>query len=1003
MTVATASALNSPAASWVCHPDSCWRCGLAAPVRGRHASGVLGIRLLGPVEVVDAGGVAVPVGGPQARAVLAILALAAPRGCSVDRIIDDLWGEDPPASARNAVQVRVTGLRKALAGVGVDLARAGDGYALRGAVRVDVADFERLVRQGRAALRGGEVSRAQGLLGEALALWRGTALEGLPAALTASLVPGLEQTRCAALADLAQAHLRAGDLPDAVSVAQQLLAVQAYDERGWVALAAALYWSGQQDQALETCRRARETLAEDLGLDPTAALRQLEVQILTHEVPGGPATAREDPGGDAGEARLPALPFAFAGRDEELAALVERRRAGQRLITLVGIGGIGKTSLAVSLAHREVDAGQRVAMCALATDVDPAAVLVRVCRALGVDPGDDPAGALGRSAPDALLVLDNAEQIPHLGQALDALLTACPDLAAIVTSRRPTGARMEHVVVVVALGAQAARGVFVAHADRVRPGAASGQADAIQALCELLDGIPLALEVAAGRIRSLTPQQLLDRVQGERISVLDGWSGVALPERQASLNTVLNESYAALPPDSARLLELLGSFEGWVSLEFVESAGGDLVPDVAEALDGLVACGLVVLDVEGRIKLQGPIRQFARAQGDRAALDAAVVDQAVTLAEDSAAGLFGRQAAPIVAALTRDRDTMAVVLNRAISTGDGPAAAALVLSLNRFWMLSGMVAEGRAWIDRVAAMPGHDPATQTRVQVLAGTYASYQNDLMAISQLESALARARALDLPINRLLVNGWCCLAALAAHRGDRVAADRAAAEAAADAAASGEPSLVALARDVAGHVAAYAGDHAASLAANLAGLADARQLGDTYDVLNLLAGAAIDLIYLDRVNEALVYADEAFDLAGSIEPGPLHVTVLMARGVGLACARKPDAARIDLLEALRIAHIRHPDPLVTADLVGALGSCTAQEPSDDLLAARCFGAADALYGSHDTSHDRLPGPLLDLMTATRTRLGEERYRTMAALGASDPQHTIRHLLGATDPTHD
>jgi predicted ATPase/DNA-binding SARP family transcriptional activator len=967
---------------------------------GRHASVVLQIRLLGPVEAVDATGLDVPVGGPQARAVLAILALAAPRGCPLERIVDGLWGEDPPASARNAVQVRVTGLRKALSGAGVDLARIGDGYVLRGPVWVDVAHFERLVRQGRAALRGGEVARARDDLVEAVALWRGAALEGMPAALTESWVPGLEQTRCAALADLAQAHVRAGELAEAVVSAQQLLALQRYDERGWVALAAAQYWSGQQDQALQTCRRARQTLAEDLGLDPTAALRQLEAQILTHEVPGGPATERDDSEPDAGQPQLPALPFAFAGRDTEVADLLERRRAGQRLITLVGIGGIGKTSLAVSLAHREADAGTRVAMCALATDADATAVLVRACRALGIDPGDDPAGALQGSAPHAMLVLDNAEQIPDLGAALDALLGSCPELAAVVTSRRPTGARMEHVVAVAPLGEQAARGIFVAHADRVRPGAAAGQAGAVRELCEMLDGIPLALELAAGRIRSLTPQQLLDRVQAQRISVLDGWSGVALPERQASLNTVLTESHAALPPDSARLLELLGSFEGWVSLELLEAVAGDLVDDAAEALDGLVACGLVVLDVEGRIRLQGPIRQFARALGDRAALDARVVDRAVTLAEESAAGLFGAQAAPIMAALTRDRDTLAVALNRAIATGEVAAAAALVLSLNRFWLLSGMITEGRAWIDRVAAMVGHDVETTARVEVLAGTYASYQNDPAAVGVLESALARARALDLAIDRLLVNGWCCLAALAAHRGDLDTAQHAVTEAAADAAASGEESLIALARDVAGHVAAYAGDHATSLAAALSGLADARKQGDTYDVLSLLTNAAIALTYLGRMDEGLAYADEAFDLAGSIEPGPMLVSVLLARGVALASAGRPEAARIDLLEALRIAHTRHPDPLMAGDLVGALGACAAQDPSDDLLAARCFGAADALYTAQDLpSNDRLPAPLLDLMTATRTRLGEQRYRSMAALGASDPMHTIRRLLGTDE----
>ncbi len=954
---------------------------------------MLQVRLLGAVGAAS-GPDDVPLGGPKPRAVLAVLALAAPRACSSDTIIDGLWGEEPPASARNAVQVNITGLRKSLRPHGVDIERVGDGYALRGPVSVDVDEFETLVSGGRAALRSGDPVRSAQQLVAALELWAGTPFGGIDAApFTVSARSLLQGTRSAALADLAEAHLRSGDPHAAAATAQHLLDDHPYDERGWITLATAHYWQGQQDLALQTCRRARDVLLDELGIDPTAALAEVESQILLHTLLDRSLPTPEAPA--VQEPPLPALPQLVAGREELVVDVLDRLARGQRLVTLVGLGGIGKTTLALAVAHRVADQGRSVAFCPLETDVDPAAALDRVCRVLGVDPEDDPSAALAAARPAAVLVLDNAEQVVGLGAALDRLLGAAPGAVALVTSRRPTGARLEHAVAVPPLSPPAAEQVFLAHAERVRPGVGHGQAAAVHDLCALLDGIPLALELAAGRVRTLTPLQLLRRIEDHRTSVLDGSATTAVPDRQASLGRVLREAYDALTGPGRRLFELLGSYDGWASIELLEASAQGWVPDTVEALEELVACGLVELDLDGRTRMRRPVRELAHSLGPRRDLDARLVRQAVQLAAASAPQLFGAGAGEALHGLRRDEDTLVVALSRAVGSGDAASAAALVLGLNRYWLLSGRLTEGRRWVQRAVELPGHTAASSARLGVLAGTYASYLNHPGTATVLTEALERVARERLPVDRLVVNGWCCLAAYAAHHRDVLTAEHAVRRAAELAAVSADPGLVALARDIDGHVAAHVGDRDRSLAAKLSGIADAQRSGDAYDVVNLMINAADDLMYLDRLDEALAYADEAFDRCAGLDVGPILGSVLLIRGMALTAAERPAAARGNLLEALRIARDRYPDPLATADVLFGLGACAAQELLD-AEACRCFGAAEAMYAEHGvTPAGRLFAAVLRSRELVRDRVGDDRFTTMAALGGADRDRAVERLL--------
>jgi predicted ATPase/DNA-binding SARP family transcriptional activator len=914
----------------------------------------------------------------------------------MDHLVDALWGESPTASARNAVQVNVTGLRKALGPHGVTIERVGDGYRLGGDFSVDAHHFDELVAQGRAALRVGDASRSVESLTAALGLWEGRPYQGVDAAAFVDAArQHLDATRGAALTDLAHAQLRTGDPRGAAATATDLLADHPYDESAWSALATAHYLAGQQDQALETCRRARAVLVDELGVDPTAGLAELESQILNHALPD-PRKPASEPQPASSPLPLPSLPDPHVARDDVVAEVRARLEEGQRLVTLVGMGGLGKTTLATAVAHNLAGSGQRVAFTSLTTDHDAMAALRRVCRDLGVEGDDDPVTALAGSGWSGVLVLDNGEQVSGLGAALDDLLRVCPDLSILATSRRALGSLHEHACTVEALSPSHAEELFLGHAERIRPGIGRNSSAPVRRLCALLDGIPLALELAAGRIRTLTPQQLLDRFEDHRLSPLDGTAAMAVPERQQSLHRVLEDAFGSLGGPTQRLLELLGSFDGWASVDFVEAAAAGLVDPFDAALDELVSSGLVTLDLDGRARAKGPIREFAHGLGDRAALDARLVDHAVEVAVATSPQLFGPTTTAALGRLSADVDTRSSAVDLACRAGQADAAAALARSLNRYWLLTGQLMAGREVVQRCAALPGHDAATAAGLAVIAGTYASYLNDPRTPALLGEALSDADRTGLPVDRVVVNGWCCLAAFAAHHGDLDAAQEAAERAGRLAAASGQPGLVALARDLDGHVAAYRGDHERSLAANLDGIRDARTAGDTYDVIALLQNSAVDLLYLGRLDEALAFADEAFDLTATFEVGALLGSVLLVRGSALAVAGREAAARASLIEGLRIARDHHPDPLATADLLFTLGACESNA-ANDVHAARCFGAAEATYAEQETDfRDRLATPIVGLRDAFHDRVGAAAYTSLAALGASDPERAVALLLG-------
>ena len=560
------------------------------------------VALLGGLEVCDDDERGIAIAGAKLRALLAMLALHVGRVVPADQLIDSLWGEAPPAGARNSLQGMVSKLRRVL-GSGDLVAMRGSGYALELPVEsVDVGRFEQLVARGRSVALDGDLASAVTALTEADSLWRGDALADFAyEEFAAVAIARLAELRVAALEERLDLELQLGRHQAAVVDLEALVAAHPLRDRPRGLLMTALYRAGRQADALATFHDGRRRMVDELGLEPGADLRRLEAAILTQDPtldwPGEATTPVPRPTTPLStDPTIPGSLNQLIGRDEAVRDLVALL-ADSRLVTLVGPGGVGKTQLALEAA-RIVSATMAYGgrFVELAPVRDPAQVRTAIAAALDVP---DPARLgemIGRR--ELLILLDNCEHvIATAAEVVEDLVRRCPGLRILATSREGLRVAGEVIRLVPPLAADDAVRLFT---ERARAAGATLELTddglaGIAGVCARLDGLPLAIELAAARTRVFPIQQILERLD-DRFRLLTGGSRTALA-RQQTLRAVVDWSYELLFDDEQRVFERLSAFPGGCDLATGATVCADEVlaaEDVDDIVQALVDKSLVV-------------------------------------------------------------------------------------------------------------------------------------------------------------------------------------------------------------------------------------------------------------------------------------------------------------------------------------------------------------------------------------------------------------------------
>ena len=575
--------------------------------------------ILGPLQAVGDDGLELALGGRMPRAVLALLLLRANEVVSSDQLVEGLWAGAPPASGAKGLQVHVSRLRRALAAGHSDpdgerLVTTAGGYVLRvGPEELDVQRCERLIGEGRSLLAAGRPDQALAALSGAVELWRGDVLADFQYdAFAQGEIARLGELRAAVLEERIAVEMLLGREAQVLGELERLVRDYPYRERLRGQLMLALYRTGRQAEALAAYRAARSALVDELGIEPSVELRQLHEAILAQDrallqtdpgQPAAPAGATTD-GRAPGHVHLPVQATPLIGRERELAELMTLADS-RRLITLTGTGGTGKTRLgmafAAGLADRYPDG---VWWVPLAMVSEARLVPAAIAAALG-DIADLPMYLRGRAL---LLVLDNFEQVIEAARAVAELLSGAPGCGVIVTSRERLGVAAEQEYPVAPLSPHAAVELFTARARQVEPGYEPGAE--IDAICERLDRLPLALELAATRVKLLSEQQLLTRLE-QRLPLLAGGRR-DLPKRHSTMRATIAWSYDLLTRPEQRLLTRLAVFVGSFELEAAEQiCDADL-----DAMRSLIDKSLVRHADNGRLFLLHTTREYALEQFD---------------------------------------------------------------------------------------------------------------------------------------------------------------------------------------------------------------------------------------------------------------------------------------------------------------------------------------------------------------------------------------------------
>ena len=736
------------------------------------------IGLLGELEVTEDSGGPITITGAKLRALLAILALNAGRPVAADHLVEALWGEDPPVAVRNGLQGLVSKLRRALGSPALVGMRSG-GYALEvDPDAVDANRFESMVSDARNNAAS-DPERAVGLLAEADGLWRGDALaEFVYEDFASAAISRLTELRLSAIEDRVDLDLQLGHHHTVIAELEALVKANPLRERPRALLMLALYRSGRQADALRAYQEGREILADELGLDPGPELRQMEQAILMHDASVDPPAAVTTDAVTSARSTIPESLTPLVGRDQELRELATLLD-GTRLLTLVGPGGVGKTRLALSLA-RSASSSLAAGGCLveLAPVGDPAGVPAAIAAALGLPDSSRLAEVIG--ARELLIVLDNCEHvIADASRVAEDLLRRCPALRVVATSREALRVDGEVIWPVPPLAADDAVELFLARARAA--GARLELSDdlvaAIADICARLDGLPLAIELAAARTRAFPIPQISTRLE-DRFRLLTGGSRTALP-RQQTLRAVVDWSYELLFEDEQRVFERLSVFPGGCDLATAEVVCGDetlAAGDIADIVYALVDKSLVIATPSGdetRFSQLQTLAHYARQKlaerGDAERVRGAMTEHYAALCRQSTQAYSGDLQRSWLMKVAVEQDNLRGALEWAIASGDAERALTIAGGVSwRHW-LAGMIVEGKRWLDDAFACEG-EVSDLTRGVALTGRglLAFQMGETQQVdADLETALDIFRAHD-DVDAMTL-AYSFYAEVAAARGD------------------------------------------------------------------------------------------------------------------------------------------------------------------------------------------------------------------------------------------
>ncbi|OBE99352.1 AfsR family transcriptional regulator [Mycolicibacterium elephantis] len=575
-------------------------------------------RILGEVEAfVD--GRPVEVGHARQRCVLVCLLVDVNRPVSPEQLIDRIWAEEPPQKARNALAAYISRLRRLFVSDDVEIVRGPAGYLLRAdPLSIDLHRFQHLVSAARTCANPGE---ATALFDQALGLWRGTPFELIDAPWANGVRETLELDRLSVMLDRNDAALDTGRHSEVLAELTTALEEHPLDERMAGQLMLAQYRSGRQADALDTYRAMRERLVEQLGVEPSPSLRAVHQQILDGD-PGEPVPPeRRSPPAVGPAPELPRRASSFVGRQAEVARVCAAIHDGA-MVTLTGVGGVGKTRLALEAADRERERFRDGAwICELAPLDDGRAVSQAAAVALRLQPRDgldfDEMVIEHLRTRELLLVVDNCEHLLDDAAALiDRISRYCPRVSVLATSRAALAIEGEQVIPVEPLAESDAIALFADRAKASRGDFALEHqpVGAVAEICRRLDGLPLAIELAAARMRAMSSLDMARRL--DRLRLLSGGSRGTHP-RQHSVTATIDWSYRLLSAEEQSLFERLCVFAGGFDLDAAHGVCADSgdADDTMDLLAGLVDKSMVVVRADAattRYDILQTLRAYGR-------------------------------------------------------------------------------------------------------------------------------------------------------------------------------------------------------------------------------------------------------------------------------------------------------------------------------------------------------------------------------------------------------